>query len=96
MESRYSVSLGRVIQELNLTVLYAPEGYQSIQIRTEDVNRPGLQLAGFFDYFVPQRIQLLGLVETTYLNNLSPEFRMTSFERLFAHEIPALVVAHGL
>ena len=96
MESRYSVSLGRVIQELNLTVLYAPEGYQSIQISTEDVNRPGLQRAGFFDYFVPQRIQLLGMVETTYLNNLTPEFRKTSFERLFAHEIPALVVAHGL
>ena len=96
MESRYSVSLGRVIQELNLSVLYAPEGYQNIQISTEDVNRPGLQLAGFFDYFVPQRIQLLGLVETTYLNNLTSEFRKTSFERLFAHEIPALVVAHGL
>ena len=96
MESRYSVSLERLIQELSYEVVYAPEGYESIQIRTEDVNRPGLQLAGFFDYFVPQRIQLIGLVETTYLTNLTSEERRTSFERLFSYEIPALVVAHGL
>ena len=73
MESRYHVLLGRIIQELNLEVLYAPENYQNIQIRTEDVNRPGLQLAGFFDYFVPQRIQLIGMVENTYLTNLTSE-----------------------
>lgn len=96
MESRYSVALGRVIQELNLEVLFAPDGYENIQIRTVDVNRPGLQLAGFFDYFVPQRIQLIGLVETTYLTNLTSEERRTSFEQLFAHDIPALVIAHGL
>lgn len=96
MESRYSVQLGKIISELSLEVLYAPEGYESIQIKTEDVNRPGLQLAGFFDYFVPQRIQLIGLVETTYLTNLSLEERRVSFEKLFSHEIPALIIAHGL
>lgn len=96
MESRYHVPLGKIIQELNLEVLCAPEDYENIQIKTEDVNRPGLQLAGFFDYFVPQRIQLIGLVETTYLTNLTPEERRESFERLFAYEIPALIIAHGL
>ena len=96
MESRYYVSLEKIIQELNLTVAYAPEGYEDIRIRTEDVNRPGLQLAGFFDYFVPQRIQMMGLVETTYLTNLTSEERRNSFERLFSYEIPALIVAHDL
>ncbi len=96
MESRYHVLLGKIIQELNLEVVYAPDGYENIQIKTEDVNRPGLQLAGFFDYFVPQRMQLLGLVETTYLTNLSSEERAVSFDRLFSYEIPALIVAHGL
>lgn len=96
MESRYHVQLGRIIQELNLEVIFAPESYEKIQIRTEDVNRPGLQLAGFFDYFVPQRIQLIGLVETTYLTNLTSEERFASFERLFDYDIPALVIAHGL
>lgn len=96
MESRYQVLLGKIIQELNLEVIYAPEGYENICIRTEDVNRPGLQLAGFFDYFVPQRIQIFGLVETTYLNQMDSEQRRESFERLFAYEIPAVVIAHGL
>lgn len=96
MESRYHVPLGKVIREINLEVLYAPENYENIQIKTEDVNRPGLQLAGFFDYFVPQRIQLIGLVETTYLTNLTSEERQASFERLFTYDIPALIISHGL
>lgn len=96
MESKYHVLLGKFVQELNLEVVYAPDGFEKIQVRTEEVNRPGLQLAGFFDYFVPQRIQLIGLVETTYLTNLSTEERQLSFERLFSYDIPALIVAHGL
>ena len=96
MENRYHVLLGKIVQEFNLEVLYAPDGYESIQIKTEDVNRPGLQLTGYFDYFVPQRIQLMGLVETTYLSKLTPEERLTSFEQLFSREIPALIIAHGV
>ena len=96
MENRYHVLLGKIVQEFNLEVLYAPDGYENIQIKTEDVNRPGLQLTGYFDYFVPQRIQLMGLVETTYLSNLTPEERLTSFEQLFSREIPALIIAHGV
>jgi HPr kinase/phosphorylase len=96
MEGRYHVLLGRVVRELDLEVVYAPENYENIQIRTEEVNRPGLQLAGFFDYFVPQRIQLIGMVENTYLNKLTSEERLSSFERLFTYDIPAVIVAHGL
>lgn len=96
MENRYHVLLGKIVQEFNLEVLYAPDGYENIQIKTEDVNRPGLQLTGYFDYFVPQRIQLMGLVETTYLSKLTPEERFTSFEQLFSREIPALIIAHGV
>lgn len=96
MENRYHVLLGKIVQEFNLEVLYAPDGYENIQIKTEDVNRPGLQLTGYFDYFVPQRIQLMGLVETTYLSNLTPEERLTSFEQLLSREIPALIIAHGV
>ena len=96
MESRYHVSLGKLIQEFNLEVICGPENYENIPLRTEDVNRPGLQLTGYFDYFVPQRIQLIGLAETTYLKNLSEEERRESFERLFAYDIPALLITHGL
>ena len=51
MESLYSVKLGKLIQEFRLEVLRGGAGYEDVSIRTEDVNRPGLQLTGFFDYF---------------------------------------------
>ncbi len=96
LENRYHVLLGNIVQEFNLEVIYAPEGFENIKIKTEDVNRPGLQLAGFFDYFVPQRIQLIGMVETTYLSKLSNEERLRSVDQLFSWDIPAIIFAHGL
>ena len=51
MDSQYSVSLDRIIQSFNLEILRAGTGYEERAIRTEDINRPGLQLIGFFDYF---------------------------------------------
>ena len=96
MESRYHVRLGKIIEEFGLEALHSVDHYEDRQIRTEDLNRPSLQLAGFFDYFEPQRIQVIGLVETTYLKKLTPEQRRESFEHLFSYDIPALVIAHGL
>ncbi len=96
MENQYSVKLGKLIDEFELEVLRGAEGYQETQIQREDVNRPGLQLAGFFDYFDCKRIQVIGRVETTYLSQLSAEERMRSFDRLMSHELPALVVTRGM
>ena len=96
MESRYHVLLSSLIEEFNLEVLCGPEGYENIKIRTEEMNRPGLQLAGFYDYFGPHRIQAIGLMETSYLNQKTPEERREIFDRLLSHEIPALILAHGV
>ena len=59
MENRYSVKLGKLIEEFDLEVLRGAENYQDVLIQREDVNRPGLQLVGFFDYFDAKRMQLL-------------------------------------
>ncbi|MDL2273577.1 HPr(Ser) kinase/phosphatase [Oscillospiraceae bacterium OttesenSCG-928-G22] len=96
MEGLYSVKLSQIIKEFKLEVIYAPEGYEKIAIYSDDVNRPGLQLAGFFDYFDSSRIQLLGKVETTYIESFSSERRRDIFDRLFAKHIPALVIARGI
>lgn len=96
MESLYSVKLGKLIQEFNLEVLRGAEGYAERPIRTEDVNRPGLQLTGFFDYFDPKRLQVIGRVETTYLSGLTEEQRRESFEQLLSQEIPALIISRGM
>ena len=47
----FSVTLGQLITEFQFELIYGPEGFEKIEITTDDVNRPGLQLAGFFDYF---------------------------------------------
>jgi HPr kinase/phosphorylase len=96
MESRFYVKLGKLIQDFDLEVLRGGSGYEDCQIRTEDVNRPALQLAGFFDYFDPKRIQIIGRVETTYLYRMTSLERRKSFERLLEQELPALVISRGL
>lgn len=57
MESLYSVQLGKLIGEFNLEVIRGGKDYETRAIRTEDVNRPGLQLIGFLDYFDPKRFR---------------------------------------
>ncbi|WP_297199874.1 HPr(Ser) kinase/phosphatase [uncultured Flavonifractor sp.] len=96
MESLYTVKLGKLIKEFNLEVLRGAPNYEEQDIRTEDVNRPGLQLTGFFDYFDPHRLQVIGKVEDTYLSGLTPEQRRESFEQLLSQEIPALIVSRGI
>ena len=96
MENRYSVKLGKLIEEFDLEVLRGAENYQDVLIQREDVNRPGLQLVGFFDYFDAKRMQLLGRVESTYLEQISSAERRARFDAFLAHEIPALVITRGM
>lgn len=96
MPSNKNVSLKQVVSELGLTVIYAPEGYDETQIVTCEINRPALQLTGFFDAFDRTRIQIVGMVEMNYLQGFSPEDRAESLDRLFATGIPMLVVTRSM
>ncbi len=96
MASSTGISLGHIIDVFNLEVLYGPEGYRDRQIVIEDVNRPGLQLAGFFDYFDENRMQVIGLVETSYLQRLTRGERRVSFHDLFSYNIPAVIFARSI
>lgn len=96
MSSLYHVKLGKIVKEFDLEVLRGAEGYEERRIETEDINRPGLQLTGFFDYFDPSRLQVIGKVETTYLEGLSPQQRRDSFEQLLSQDITALIIARGI
>ncbi len=92
----YSVPLTSLMEEFNLETIYAPENLADIKIVTDDVNRPGLQLAGFFDYFDASRLQLIGKVETTFVGRFTPEKRRKSFEKLMSKHIPALILSRGI
>jgi len=92
----YTVPLSKLAEEFHLIPLYTSTDYDKICITVDDVSRPGLQLAGFFDHFEPMRIQVLGNVETSYLQKLSSEQRAIIFDHLLSYKIPALIVARNL
>ena len=91
-----SVKLSSIVDEYNLKPIVTPEGYGDIEITVADVNRPSLQLAGFFEYFDPNRIQIIGMVEYTYLESLSSEDRYTAVEHLLKEPVPAVVITRGM
>ena len=97
MLSKYSVSLKKIMEDHgNITPLHLSSNYETKLVTTSDVNRPALQLAGFYDYFDPRRIQLIGRVESTYLDTLPADQRRATFERFMQHDIAALVFCHGV
>ena len=96
MRSKYSVKLKTVVQEHNLTPLHLSRNYDTATLSTADVNRPAMQLTGFYNYFDPHRIQIIGRVESTYLDTLSHEERLAAYDRFMAYDIAALVICHGV
>ena len=96
MRSKYSVKLKSVVEEHGLTPLTLSDNYETALVTTSDVNRPAMQLTGFYNYFDPRRIQIMGRVESTYLDTLTPEERLRTFERFMQYDICALVICHGV
>jgi len=96
MHHVYSVPLTKLAEEFDLKPLYKSTDFDRIRITVDDVSRPGLQLAGFFDHFEPMRLQVLGNVETSYLQKLSSEQRAIIFDHLLSYKIPALIIARDL
>lgn len=95
-QSEFFVTLQEIIDELKLEVIHLPKDSEEIKVTSSDINRPGLQVAGFFDYFDNRRVQILGKVEYTYLNSLGEEERRKRLERLFETKIPAVVITRQL
>ena len=96
MIDTYSVLLTTIVKEFTLDVAFAATDYESIRLTVEDVARPGLQLAGYFDHYEPMRLQVLGNVEMSYMEKLDPQKRAATFDRLFSYKCPALLIAQGI
>ena len=96
MIDTYSVALKTLVEVFNLEVAYASTDFASIRITAEDVARPGLQLAGFFDHYEPMRLQVMGNVEMSYMRKLPASERAAIFDRLFSYKFPALLIARGI
>ena len=92
----YTVSLAAVIKDMALTVVSMPKAPEEILVSVPRINRPGLQLAGFFDYYEAARIQLLGKTELNYLECMPTEERNERMERFLATRPVAIIVTSGL
>ncbi|NLL45535.1 MAG: HPr(Ser) kinase/phosphatase [Clostridiales bacterium] len=93
--NKYTVKLSVLEKEFSLQVVNRSTDYDNIEITTPDINRPAIQLAGFYEYFGEKRMQIMGTVETEYMKSLTHEQRLESFDKFFSWNIPALVICHG-
>ena len=91
-----SVKLGEIIQEFGLEILHPGANYASIPLTTLDVNRPGLPLTGFFEHFDPRRLVVIGLAETTFLEQMDADLRRERFDQMLEYSVPALILTRGL
>ncbi|MBQ8319562.1 MAG: HPr(Ser) kinase/phosphatase [Clostridia bacterium] len=90
-----SVMLDKFASDLNLETVYAGRGV--VTLSSMSVERPGLQLAGFFDYFDSRRIIVLGLTEFEYLRTFTSGERREKLSRLFSYgELPCIILSRGL
>ncbi len=92
----FETPLSKIRERFNLEVICCGERISEVMVSNMDVNRPALPIAGFFDYFEAQRIQIFGKVEYTYFEQLAPKAREKAMDALFSRKIPALIVTRNL
>ncbi len=90
------IKLSVLMHEFNLEALYLSDDIDKIVIGSDDINRPGLQLAGYFDHFDPGNLQIIGRTEAAFVEGFSPERRREAFENLFRRGIPALILSRNM
>ena len=94
--STYSVALSKVIKELALNPITMPADAETIMVSSTDVNRPGLELNGFYEYYDTSRIIIFGKAETAFLNSITPERRQDVLNAMFSQKPPAAIIARDL
>lgn len=96
MNDTHCVLLSTLAEEFHMQIAYAATDYDVVQLTVEDVARPGLQLAGYFDHFEPMRLQIMGNAESSYVSKLTRMEKIAIFDRLFSYKFPALVIARNI
>lgn len=86
-----TVGLITLVEKLKLKNLTPQISMDDISISTPEINRPALQMAGYFDHFASNRVQIIGYVEYTYLKHLTKEERLPVYEKFLSSEIPCVI-----
>ena len=92
----YTVELSKIEKDLNLEKVYEPENYGDIIVESLDVNRPGLQLSGFYEYFDSTRIQIMGNAEIAFLLECGEVERREKLERFFSEKPVAVIITRNI
>jgi HPr kinase/phosphorylase len=92
----YTVKLTKLVEKMKIKNLTPQVEIDDIVITHSDINRPALQLAGFFDYFDSERVQIMGKVEITYLEKMDKDRRQEVLNTLFSRKIPCLILSREL
>ena len=96
MKEVYKIPLSKIVEECRFEVIVKPDCFDEIQIVTPEVNRPGLALAGFYEIFEPDRIQLIGKAETHYLQSLEPSTKRVMLQKFVDAKPVAILYTTGL
>lgn len=91
-----SISLTKVIEKWKWENLTPEIDISKIKITQPDINRPALQLAGYFEHFEATRLQVVGFVEYSYMNGLDEEKQLEVYEKLLNNPIPGIVFCREL
>lgn len=91
-----SVSLTKIIEKMKLENLTPELDISEIKITQPDINRPALQLAGYFEHYEATRLQIIGFVEYTYMEGMTEEQKERIFNQLLTFDIPCIVFLQGV
>ncbi len=94
--SRFTLPLSSVIRELSLSTFYTPCDPQEVLISSRDVNRPGLELNGFFDYYDTTRVLIIGNAENAYIHSCDEQTREKSLDAVLERKPPAVIFAQDI
>ena len=96
MEELYNVSFAKVIDQFHLETIYLPTLPEDIKIDCARVNRPGLQMVGFYDHYEPSRIQIVGKVENLFISQMDPEEKGRRLEDFFRSKPVGVIVTSSI
>lgn len=96
MSVEFSVPLSQIAEALNLTEVYVAENYKETNISTVEINRPGLELTGYLEFFDNKRIQVLGNTEFSYLSRYGPEAQKMVIDSIFSFGPPAVIICRDI
>lgn len=96
MASKERVKLSMVVKKMQLTSLTPEVDAKKVFLHVPEVNRPALQLTGFYEQFDNDRIQIIGNVEHSYLLSLTEEERRDRYRQLFSSNIPCVVFCRNI